>query len=100
MKVVENIGMIGAENEARNLGCVAMRNYFVMVSDGWGGKKPSLLSSHYFDKNDNELCYYGSNMNNLVIFDKPRVWGESIKSSSSYSVLIDINTYCAYIPKN
>ena len=96
--MITGIYPLDARQQAQILGATHYRSYFV-DSNGYFGEEKKPFMMHFFDENDEELCYYSYDMGLLVgmtVLDKPRIWSNQFKLHTNYSEPIDFRSSCVY----
>ena len=91
-ELLKGFGIVNAThddylNEAIKLGAVSMRIYSIEKYEIGFGKKKIPFSYHFFNTEDLEICYYISDLMNLVdmfVFKEPRVWSDEFKNNPDY----------------
>lgn len=74
---------------AKELGAVTERVYVVKYNLG-SIIMNSPFSHHFFNKDDEEICYYIEDLKNLVpmnVLDKPRIWSDEFKNHPDYVLI-------------
>lgn len=73
------------ESDAVRLGAVSKRVYIIKfrINDII---KFCRFSHHFFNKDDEEICYYIDDLKEfgMVVFQTPRVWSDVFKNSEEY----------------
>jgi len=67
---------------------VAIRQYFIECKGSFDFRHRTLFSTHFFNKDDEEICYFIEDMKEygLVTFKStPRVWSDWFKDHKNYS---------------
>ncbi len=79
--------------KAASLGAVGYRIFFIV------GRRESYdfrdeFSFHFFDANDEEVCYFMKDtfrLLGLTTFEKPRKWSTEFKTHENYSALMKLD---------
>ena len=81
-----NTATLNLFNKAQELGAVTFRKHQIETY-GLYGKVKENFSYHFFDNNDEEVCYYIVSLQDLGLktFEEPRVWSDEFKRHPSYT---------------
>lgn len=83
------IGTIQANlfKQAQDIGAVTFRVFQIDSRTSFGGTVKDNFAYHFFDKNDEEVCYYNVGLREFGLnkFGVPRVWSDEFKNSPSYT---------------
>lgn len=87
------------EKQAIALGATHYRRSYVKVSVYVNHNRKEVFSTHFFNSEDNEVCYYIDSAQlyeicGMSVFETPRVWGEPAKTHEDVGQPIDVYNYC------
>ena len=71
-----NMDMVEANEAAKELGAINYYEYRVSYAPPYSTTRSTLMSVSYFDKNNEEIFYWSSQMQAGAIHDPPRQWGK------------------------
>jgi len=75
------------ECDAMRLGAVSMRVFRIKKYEYGVGYEWQPFSYHFFNRYDEEICYYIEELKNHVpmkIFETPRIWSDLFKNAAEY----------------
>jgi hypothetical protein len=73
--------------KALSLGSVSVRVYTTTIR---GTTIKEDFSFHFFNADDNEICYYIKDLEDIVdmvVFDTPRIWSDEFKNNKNYYLI-------------
>lgn len=74
------------ESDAVRLGAVSMRVFRIKKYEYGVGHIWNAFSYHFFNRYDEEICYYIDDLKELgmFVFQTPRIWSDLFKNSEEY----------------